>query len=107
MANLKLKLKKLPKRPAKNASLAVKERWITRAKEIEQYNAGVIAEAKASEKLDARINGIISSKTTHPTGRLTTVTQKYARATPVRKKKSLSGVKKKKTTSKRKTAKRR
>lgn len=105
MANLKLKLKKLPKRPAKNASLATKERWIQRAKEVEQYNAGVVAEAKASEALDKRINGIISSKTSHPTKYLTTTTQKYSRKKAVSKKKSLSGVKKK--TSKRKTTKRR
>lgn len=76
-----VKLLKYPKKPKKSASLAVKERYLMRVKDVEKENLRRLREFEALKKREAKINGLISSKTTHPTKFTTTVLQKYSRKT--------------------------
>lgn len=100
----KPKMKPLPRRPKKTASNAVKERWLQKAEEIKKENAALLKEYERGVKLDAQINGIISSKT-HRAGSLTTVVQRYSRTAtakkkPTAKQTALFGARKKKAAKK-------
>ncbi len=52
----RLRLLRLPKKPKKTASTAVKERWIQRAKDIQRENARRKADKKKSEHLSQIIS---------------------------------------------------
>ena len=78
----KLKLKKYPKAPKKSASLAVKQNYLVKCREVDMYNAGQKKEAREHEMLDKKIAGI-------STGRKL--------ASPVRRKKKPSTAKKTKS----------
>lgn len=54
----KMKMKKLPKKPKASSSVATKERYLARVKEIERENARRHAENKKSEALTKKIQGI-------------------------------------------------
>lgn len=53
-------LKSLPKKPKKTASVAVKLRWLAKAKEIIQFNKSVMQSWKKSIELDKQIDRIIA-----------------------------------------------
>ena len=55
-----VKLLKAPKKPKTTASVAVKERFLQRVKEIQKENAKRLADAKKSKELDKRISSAIS-----------------------------------------------
>lgn len=73
------KLLKYPKKPKLTAPLTTKQRYIARCKEVDKENQRRVKEYAKLKKEEHKINGIISSKTTHPTKNLTTVKQKYSR----------------------------
>jgi hypothetical protein len=58
----KLKMKSYPKKPKASASVAVKERYIARCKEIDKENTRRKAENQKSEKLSKQIAGIGRAK---------------------------------------------
>lgn len=53
-----LKLKKYPKKPKANASLATMERYLERRKEIDKSNAKIKAEKSKKESLRKKIQGL-------------------------------------------------
>ena len=55
-----LKLKKLPKRPKKTASLAAKQNYLNKLNEVKKYNQRVIAMRKATVAIDKRIEKAIA-----------------------------------------------
>ena len=57
-----LKLKKYPKKPKVTASVAVKERFLQRTKEIDKENARRKSEKKKSSDLSKKIAGIGRAK---------------------------------------------
>ena len=58
----KLKMKKLPKPPKQGASVAVKERYLARVKEIDKENASRLALNKKSEALSKQIAAVRSKR---------------------------------------------
>lgn len=54
----KFTLKKYPKAPKQSASIEVKERYLTRCKEIDKENAKREAERKKSEALSKKIAAV-------------------------------------------------
>jgi len=58
----KFKLRKYPKRPKKTASVAVKERFLQKIKDIDKENARIIAEKKRGESLEKSISNQIAKK---------------------------------------------
>ena len=52
------KLKKLPKKPKKSASIAVKEAYLRKVTEVRKENAKIIADQKKSKELDKRIAAV-------------------------------------------------
>ena len=81
------KLLKYPKKPKMTASITAKQNYIARCKDVDKENKRRVNEFKRLKKEEARINGIISSKTTHPTKNLTTVIQRYSNFSGKRRKK--------------------
>lgn len=61
----KIKIKKYPKKPKASASLAVKERYLEKVKEIDKENANKVAEKKKSELLSKKIASIGSAHHKH------------------------------------------
>jgi len=57
-----LKLKKYGKKPKANASVAVKERYLQRTKEIDKENARRKSENKKSKDLSKKIAGVGRAK---------------------------------------------
>jgi hypothetical protein len=58
----KSKLKKYPKVPKDSASIEVKQNWIAKAKEIDKYNAPILAARKKSKSLSESIRKIKASR---------------------------------------------
>jgi hypothetical protein len=58
----KLKMQKYPKKPKQSASVAAKERYLQRCKEIDKENARRKSENKKSEDLSKKIAQISSAK---------------------------------------------
>lgn len=54
----KLKMKPYPKKPKASASVAVKEGFLAKCKEIDKENARRKAENKKSDELTKKISGI-------------------------------------------------
>lgn len=54
-----VKLKKLPKKPKTNASIATKEAYLRKVAEIKKENAKIIADKKKSKELDRRIDAAV------------------------------------------------
>jgi len=57
-----LKLKKYPRKPKASASVAMKERYLQRTKEIDKENARRKAEKKKSVELSKKIAGVGRAK---------------------------------------------
>ena len=81
------KLLKYPKKPKMTASITAKQNYIARCKDVDKENKRRVNEFKRLKKEEARINGIISSKTYRPTSHDTTVLQRYKNYTGKRRKK--------------------
>ena len=65
---MKLKFKKYPKKPKKSASIHVKERYLSKCKEIDAENKKRISDYKKSHELDKQISGLDKvMKTKHTT----------------------------------------
>lgn len=56
-----VKMKKPGKSPKRNASIATKERWIKRAKQIQSENSHRVAEQRKSDQLDKQIEALKAS----------------------------------------------
>jgi len=60
----KLKMLKYPKKPKASSSLATKERYLARVREIDKENAARTRDNKRSEALTKKIQGIGSTRKT-------------------------------------------
>jgi len=99
----KVKLLKLPRKPKKTASNAVKERYLAKVKEIAQKNMAKIRDKAHGEHLDKKIAGLTASSVSHPSAHRTVSTRWY----DSKRKHKISGTRKRKTTARRKTTRRR
>lgn len=87
------KLKRYPKKPKASAPLAVQENWLHRVKEIDNENFNKVNNYKKSKKLAGLISG--TKQKHHNWGEI----KSYPRKASVKKhKRRVSGVKKKRTT---------
>lgn len=53
------KLKKFPRKPKASASIAAKEAFLQKVKEVKQQNAKILSDRKKSKELDKRIEAAI------------------------------------------------